>query len=311
MKKWYFILNPVAGAGRLKKRWPNMREVLIKAELPFEERWTKHQGEASKIVATLIAAGHRRIIGVGGDGTNNEILNGIYSQNEASPSSIFYALLPFGTGNDWERTHKIPHDLGAWINMIKQEHSIEHDLGWVEFMGAAGKEKRYFANVAGMAYDAHVVKVAEGYKHTSKRKMLYLWLVLRELLGFQPPALNLAFNGESLNQEFYTINVGICKYSGGGMQLVSHADPQSGQLALTLIRKFPKWRVLIDTPKLFSGKLEQHLYTRMAHTQGLQVSAAPGAELHVEVDGEYLGVGPLNFGVIPKAVRVVVPSPSF
>ena len=307
MKKWIFILNPVAGAGRLKKQWPGMKQALEAAALPFEERWTKQKGDASHIVKKLIKAGHRQIVGVGGDGTNNEILNGIYAQQIVSPLEVHYALLPFGTGNDWVRTHRIPHNMRSWIAMIKEQHTIQHDLGWVEYTGTSGKEKRYFANVAGMAYDAHIVKVAEGYAHTSKRKLLYLWLVLRELIGFTPPALNLSFNDEKLSQEYYTINVGICKYSGGGMQLVSHADPQSGQLALTLIRKFPKWRVILDTPKLFSGKLAKYRYARLAHTLALEVHAANGAELLAEVDGEYIGTGPLRLGVIPKAVRVVVP----
>ena len=312
MSLWVFILNPVAGAGRLQKSWPAMRETLLAAGVTFEEHWTEAPGAASRLAQEAIQAGHRHLVGVGGDGTNNEIINGIYGQQVAPATEITYALLPFGTGNDWVRTHGIPHDLTKWIHMLKASRSILHDLGWVDYysgdsLGEPQKLRRYFANVAGLGYDAHIVQVAEGYRFSQRNKLLYLWLVLRELWGFQPPKLALAFNGEKIVQHFYTINIGICKYSGGGMQLVSHANPKSGSLALTLIRNFPKWRVIVDTPKLFTGRLEKHRYTRMAHTDGLEVRAAGEEALMVEADGELLGQGPLKFGVLSAAVRVVVP----
>lgn len=304
---WSFILNPVAGAGRLQRRWPAMRAELKKGGLMFDEYWTTRSKEAVELAKKLVENGQRHIIGVGGDGTNNEIINGIMSQSVVPTQQVYYSLLPFGTGNDWVRTHQIPHSISDWLKMIDQHYTIKHDIGWVDCQTDKEVLKRYFVNVAGFAYDAHIVKKAEEYDHTKKKKILYFWLVIKELWGYKTPKLKIHFDDIDLIDNYYTINVGICKYSGGGMQLVAHANPKDGQLALTIIKDFPKWKVILDTPKLFTGNLSQHKYSALHHTKNLSIQAVANHKCIVEVDGEYIGDGATKIGILPAAINVIVP----
>ena len=249
-------------------------------------------------------------MGVGGDGTNNEIINGIMRQGLVSPYEITYTLLPFGTGNDWIRTHKIPKNLKAWVRMFKEAHRANHDVGWVEFSNQGTTKKRYFINIAGLAYDAYIVQKADQFPVRRKRRTLYLWLVLKELWGFKSPTLAIEADGHRVEAPCYTVNIGVGNFAGGGMQIVPHGDFRSGTLAITIVKAFPKWRVIIDVPKLFNGKLTSHPYTIMRKASKVIVSLAGPGELIGEVDGELIGEGPYEFGVEEAALKIIVPKRS-
>ncbi|NNE28087.1 MAG: hypothetical protein HKN16_00520 [Saprospiraceae bacterium] len=124
---------------------------------------------------------------------------------------------------------------------------------------------------------------------------------------YTTPAVRFESDENVIEERCYTINVGICKYSGGGMQIVPHADFQSGQLAYTVVKSFPKWRVIFDSPKLFSGKLKTHPYALMGTGKQIRAQSMDNESLIGEVDGEFIGKGPFTYGCMKSAIRVVVP----
>ena len=106
---WYTIVNPAGGNGAVKKRWPQIEAQLRHAGVGMEKVYTQSRGHATELAHRAVEAGHRHILAVGGDGTNNEVINGILRQDAVPSTDVHYALIPIGTGNDWIRTTGIFH----------------------------------------------------------------------------------------------------------------------------------------------------------------------------------------------------------
>lgn len=303
---WFIIVNPKANGGRLEKQWKNIQQCLTDHNIDFFDKKTTHQNHATELTIEAIENGFRKIIAIGGDGTGNEVANGILQQKIIPSPEITFALLPVGTGNDWIKTHKIPKHLDTWIEMLQKEKTIFQDAGLVTCISNKKKIKRYFINVAGMAYDAFSVQLSEG-KNWRFPKIQYLLLALRGLFKYKVHRAKLIFEDKEVVDFFYIINVGICKYSGGGMQLVPHAIPNDGIFALTFARKLSKLDVILNTYRFYNASLLLHPKVEGFSTKKVRVETMDEGPTGVEVDGEYIGETPVEFSILPKALKIVVP----
>lgn len=309
-EQWFVVVNPVSGNGTARRQWLEVAQLLTDHGFQFEMAYTTAKGDAIRLTSEAIAVrGFRKIIAFGGDGTGHEVINGIFSQHIVPTVEITYALIPCGTGNDWVREYGIPSDPKVWIPKIKTLKTIQQDIGYVEYMNLEGvRKERYFTNVAGMAYDGFVARASEAQKRLMGNKLFYLFLVFKCLFDYTFSRVRLQFDGsEQLEGEFYTINVGVCRFSGGGMQIVPHALPSDGLLALTLAGKISKLGVLAATPKFYNGKIGQHPKVITRQISHLKVETLSGAPTLLELDGEFLGQTPLEIKVLSRALRVVVP----
>lgn len=304
--KWYIIANPAAGNQAVKKHLPKILHTLNQHQFEFEWVATTHRNHAAQLVTQGIQKGYRKIIAIGGDGTNNEVVNGIILQTEISTQEITYCLLPIGTGNDWIKAHRIPKDLNLWISMIKKGKILLQDIGLVRYSLNGKKQQRYFVNVAGMAYDAFICDEMEKLKRPLTNRLTYLFFSLYFVFKYKLQKAKVHFNNKTVEGYFYLINAGICKYSGGGMQLVPHAIPNDGKLALTLVGKLSKLEVLLNAYRFYGGKITDHSKVSIYQTDHIIVEAL-GNPIGVEVDGEWLGETPVEFSLIPKALKVIVP----
>ena len=105
---WFVIVNPAAGGGRARRRWPALRAALKHAGLPIRWVETTRAGEAGQLAADAVAAGERQLLVVGGDGSLHEVVNGLYAQDAAPLEQVVVAAAPCGSGNDWARTMGFP-----------------------------------------------------------------------------------------------------------------------------------------------------------------------------------------------------------
>ncbi|MCC6461558.1 MAG: diacylglycerol kinase family lipid kinase, partial [Saprospiraceae bacterium] len=134
-----------------------------------------------------------------------------------------------------------------------------------------------------------------------------LLMVGRYLFKYRLRHARLLFNEQVVEDHFYTINIGVCRYSGGGMQLVPHAVPDDGLLALTFARRLPKWEVLLQTPRFYKGTILQHPKVEGYQVRKLRVEHDIGkTPTLLEADGEFLGESPAEFTILEKALRVVL-----
>lgn len=307
-EKWLFIVNPAAGGGRVGKRWPGIEQQLRFTGIPFDVVFTEKKLHATFLAAKAIQQGRRKLAAVGGDGTGNEVVNGIFQQTTCPAEEVTFTMLPAGTGNDWIKTHRIPKNSGAWIKFFQEATTSFQDIGWLTFRENGNEQKRYFFNVAGLSYDAYVAQRADAYKSLVSNTIFYLFLIFRCLFEFKIPRIRLRFDGKTVEEGLYTINAGICRYSGGGLQLVPQALPNDGKLALTYARRISKLEVLLITPLFYLGKIGWHPAVKLLQAKEITVDSLENQPILVEADGEFLGETPVSMGILETKLKILVPS---
>lgn len=302
--KWYIIINPAAGGGSAEKRWPLVEQALQTLGLAYTVHFTARRGHAADLVYEALEKGYRHLLGIGGDGTNHEIVNGIMAHPSVPTTDVHYALLPIGTGNDWARMYNIPHDPHQRLRRLLAPQTVLQDIGLVRYHSEGQPHQRFFVNVAGMAYDGYIAQQLQLRPATNPAQ--YLLAVGQYLFRYRLSKARIDFDGHSAEDFFYTINIGLCKYSGNGMQLVPHAVPDDGLFALTFARSLPKWEVLLQTPRFYNGSLLSHPRIEGHQVRQIRVAHTDNAPTLLEADGEFLGETPAEFVLIEKALRVVV-----
>lgn len=305
IRTWFFIVNPAAANGAVAKKWPRLQSILLQHFPGAKAVCTQYPGHAIALVESALREGFTCIAGVGGDGTNHEIVNGIMIQRILPLSKITYTLLPVGTGNDWIRAHRIPKKLNDWIAMSRHGRIVAHEVGQIDFVEAGEISTRYFINVAGIGYDGYIVDFAQRYKYLVSGKFSYIILILLGLFRYRLSPATIAFDTDKQAGKFYTINAGICPYSGGGLRVVPHANPFDGKLALTLAGKLSKLGVILNTWRFYTGQIGGHPKVSLHQVSEIRITAEPA--LLVEADGEFLGRTPSNISLAKEKINVLVP----
>ena len=155
--KWLVVVNPKASVGKSGKDWPQIKQTLINEGIEFDDVLTEYPRHAIEIVRnTIVEKGYRKFISVGGDGTNNEVINGIFTQEAVPTTEITMATMPIGTGNDWRRTFDIPLEYDKVAKIIKAQHTYAHDIGKLTYYDDGNTRIRYFLNAAGTGLDEMV-----------------------------------------------------------------------------------------------------------------------------------------------------------
>ena len=156
--KWYVVVNPKAGSNKGKEDWPAIKKLLKAGSIDFDFVITKHQRHAILLVQQAVEKGFRKFISIGGDGTLNEVINGIFIKHQSLAPEIKLGVITVGTGNDWGRTHGMPEHYAEMVEIIKSEKLFSHDIGKAKYRYGEENESRYFINIAGMGFDAMVAK---------------------------------------------------------------------------------------------------------------------------------------------------------
>jgi len=301
---WICIVNKAAGGNKTERDWPKIEALLHKYHFNYTPFFTSRRMHASLIARDKIKEGYSRIIVVGGDGTMNEVINGLFNQESIKTTEVMLGMISVGTGNDWARMFSIPLDYEGAILAIKRELTFVQDAGLVRYTKNGKVWKRYFINIAGMGFGARVVEKSNRMKERGKSgALLYFYNIFASLMRYKSQAAQIHIDGHQIDRRIFSMNVGICKYNGGGMIQVPHAIADDGLYSITLIKKIGKLNVIANIKKLYNGTITQHskVETYMAKTVMIDGSSL----LKVETDGESLGHGPVSFEIIPRSVRVI------
>ncbi|MBN1414041.1 MAG: diacylglycerol kinase family lipid kinase [Bacteroidales bacterium] len=302
--QWLVIVNPNAGRGKGCKDWGKIEALLKLYGLLSQVYFTRARHHAINITIDAIEKGYRKIIVVGGDGTMNEVVNGCFIQKTCPTTDITLAIITVGTGNDWGRLFGIPHDYEAAIKIIKTGRIHLQDTGNVNYYHGVKKENRYFLNIAGLGFDAVVVKRANLQKEKGRSgKALYLWNLLRSLIAYKDTQVEVIIDGTIIRNKVFTISLGIGKYSGGGMMQTPNAITDDGLFDITIINKIRKADVIISLKMLYDGSIYDH--PKIEGYTGKRILIDSDPLIHVEADGESLGHSPIEFNIIPKSINVI------
>ncbi|RZW53642.1 MAG: diacylglycerol kinase family lipid kinase [Flavobacteriaceae bacterium] len=297
--KWLVIINPTSGNGSSKKKWPEIQRLLQVHEFDYDHVFTSYPNHSILLTQTAVNQGYTRIICVGGDGTIHNIVNGIMSQTASDISKVTLGVIPIGTGNDWVKTHGISKDISKAIETIKKGRTSIQDVGKID-LDVQGTGPIYFNNLAGIGFDAFVVKKVKAYKHLGA--IAYFLGAIIGLFNFKIFKAWIRFNSEEREVNALMILIGLCQYSGGGMQLTESPDPSDGLFDLSITNNFGRFDVLRNMVNLFNGKVTSSQKIETVKTKEIEVKVdAP--KPYIQADGELIGRGNFKVTIIPKALR--------
>ena len=305
-QKWCVIVNPAAGNGRGLDEFPHISNLLREARIPYEPVFTEHKFHATELTVTAMKEGYRRLIVVGGDGTLHEVVNGLFIQQTVPPAEVLLAVVAVGTGNDWMRTFGFSARPNEAVQAIAGERSFLHDVGVVSYEEAHYRQQRYFVNVAGVGFDAFVVRKLT---HLQMKGHAGRWrkrfATVRAFFRYKSTGVKVWVDDRLVyNNLLLSMAIGICKYNAGGYQQLPEAVADDGMLDLSLIRPVHFWHILFRLRYLFNGGFYRIRHILQERGSRIRIESSP--EVSVEVDGELLGETPLEFSVLPKAIRMVV-----
>lgn len=304
--KWFVVVNPASGSGKGLTDYPLISKLLRDNGIRHESVFTEHKHHAAELTVSAIESGYRHIIVVGGDGTLHEVVNGVFIQKRVDSSEITIAMISTGTGNDWIRMFGIPTRYSEAIRAIKEGYTFLQDVAEVSYEESKVRQVRYMANVAGLGFDAAVIKrtltsKAKGYLG----KGGYLWCLARSFFSHKATGTKVWVDDELIyNNLLFSIAIGIGKFNGGGIQQLPIAVADDGLLDITMIRPVHWWHVIFRLRRLYNGTI--YSIGHVIHAQGKRVRIESSPETPLEIDGELYGHTPVNLEVMHRKVRVVI-----
>ncbi len=302
---WLVVVNPNAGVGKGAKDWKTISRLLDKQGLKYRTLFTKRRLHAMEMVEGSINKGYRKILVVGGDGTMNEAVNGIFNQKSIPTTQVTLGMISVGTGNDWIRTYNFPTEYKKAIKVIKKEDTLIQDAGIVKYQNDSGERTRYFINMAGLGFDGLVAQKTNHDKDMGKSNpLLYLKNLVSSLFAYKSSQAKVIVDDKEFNEKIFSVGIGIGQYNGGGMRQAPNALTDDGLFDLTLIKDLSKWSVVASIRRLYNGTIGKH--KRVITLVGKMIRIETDPPVLLETDGESLGHAPFEFEIIPKSVKVII-----
>ncbi len=290
------IINPAAGSGRSESQIPLIKKTLLKMGFEAEYETTTAPNEGTNIALQAAKTGsYETIIAVGGDGTVNEVANGLVGSN------VLLGAIPAGTGNDITSALGIPMETVAACHLLKKGKTRKVDMGLV----TGRNRKRYFIGVSGIGFDAEVTKKAN---ETSKRYMTgtlpYAISIFLVLSKYSPIQFKIKIgNYNAIPFEAMMVSVGNGPMYGGHMKICPEARLDDGLFDLVIVGNVPRFHFIRLFPHVYEGKHIRHHSVALKRFKSFELSG--DRTTLVQVDGELLGYLPMKFKTIPAALNVI------
>ncbi|TFG95295.1 MAG: diacylglycerol kinase family lipid kinase [Calditrichales bacterium] len=290
MANYKIIVNPAASRGKCAGVTQKLESLCKERSLDFEMVFTAKAGDA-----TEMAFGAKNefecVVAVGGDGTINEVANGLIG------GTAKLGIIPVGTGNDFIRAVNIPHNLARAVKCLENLNTQKIDVG------KAGE--RYFLNGLGIGFDAWVVQETLNIKNL-RGTAVYLYAVLKTIYTYVAPKIKISFNGTTREENLFMITAGNGTSLGGGFKLTPNAKVDDGLLDLNIVRNLKKWEIYQNLIGVYAGNHVNLPQVTTARTDWMRVDSEEGFAAHV--DGELLSLNlkSLDIQLLPKALEVVV-----
>ena len=310
------IVNPKSAGGSTQGSWTGIAADLRAHFGPFQVAFTKQQGDGTTLAKQAAESGRKFIISCGGDGTINEIANGIL---QAKNRDVEMGIFPSGTGGDFRRTIGMPSEPRQAAKALREGKTREIDVGKVTYLNHQNiSESRYFLNISSFGLSAEINKRVGAnsflkwlpFGKTIRGKAKFAFSTLQEVLEIEPQTVNVLVDGKTSNP-LQTLNFCVCngRFFGGGMKIAPKAKLDDGYFDLVNIGDIKTARILLNGYKLYNGT---HLDLReVQNTRAKKIEVTPvdeSATINIEADGELPGKLPATFEIVPKALKIRVSS---
>jgi diacylglycerol kinase (ATP) len=300
-EKAVFLVNPASGNGATGKRWPELAHRASMLGLEGESLFSDRPGHLIELARGAVDAGARLVVAVGGDGTLNEVVNGIAGRD------VELATIPLGTGMDFVRTYGIPTKFDGAVRVALDGATRTIDAGRVRYRTWGGEDaERWFANVGSVGMSGAVAQRANGMSKALGGKATFFYALTRVFLEWENTEVTVTLDDGERRGLMHDVVVANGAWHGGGMKLAPAALPDDGLFDVVLIGDIGKVDFLTTAPKIYKGRHVAHAKVDVVRSKRVAVDAAE--RLPVEVEGEQIGTTPAVFEVVPGALRLRVPS---
>ncbi|MGH2373182.1 MAG: diacylglycerol/lipid kinase family protein [bacterium] len=289
------IINPAAGGGRGARVWPRVRPILREAGWQLTESLTERRGHAVELAA---ASSAQAVIAVGGDGTANEVANGILgSRGTRGAGRAAFGVVPVGTGSDFARAMGLPRDPIAAAGALVGARPRPVDVGEVN--------GRYFLTIAGAGFDGEVARQVNAWPKLLGGTAMYVLGILKMLMTYSPVNVEITLDGSVQQERLFLIAVGNTAWNAGGMWTVPAARADDGVFDVVIAGPLTRLEMLGVLPKVYSGRHLEHPKVRQARATHIRVTGE--VPLAIQADGESVGRLPATFTVHRSALSVLAP----
>jgi diacylglycerol kinase (ATP) len=296
------IVNPVAGASTTYRKWPRISELLRHIGLPFEFQYTEGVGHAIELAREAASGGCRFLVAVGGDGTVNEVANGILLSRELQNATI--GIISTGTGGDFARSVGIDKDYIKACSSLTGKRRRLIDVGVVEYKKDGQRCRRFFINSAGVGFDAAVAETSNRLPKFLGGTIPYIMGLFKSLVGYRNKNVVMKVDDREESGRMLSVVVANGCYFGGGMRVAPQADIADGLLDVIAVGDMGKIELLRAFPTIYKGT---HIYHPKVRTdKATRVEIGSAERFLVHADGEFLGEGPVSFRLMPSALSIAV-----
>jgi YegS/Rv2252/BmrU family lipid kinase len=306
--KPFLVVNPKSAGGLTERAFQRILAAVRGAIGEVDWAFTGRIGDGVRLAGQAYAAGRRFVIAVGGDGTSNEVFDGLARAGGIGDAKLDVGVIPSGTGGDLRRSLGIGDDLATAARAVADPDVLEVDLGRAELTGPQGERfVRHFANVATCGVSAVVAShVNRGHRFGSGR-LTYFVAGARAMLDWSDRQVRWRVDGGPWRVEPITA-ISCCngRFFGGGMKVAPAALIDDGLFDVVLWKGYGTLDLVLQRRKLYDGRHVLLPKTEVLRGRELEVEPLTGPPMMVDLDGEQPGFLPARFTIVPRALRVRV-----
>lgn len=302
----------MAGNGKAAARWPAISALASGAFGTFNHAFTEQPGHATMLACKAVEEGVDRIIAVGGDGTANEVINGLLSTPAAGGVPASFGVIPCGTGSDFCRSLGLKPDPAAAIARIASSSGRLIDVGRSTFTGKSGNtSQRLFINIATFGLSGTISANINDRSRAAflPGPMRYLAGTLSALAGYHPPRMRITIDGKVAERDVHLAAVANACFFGGGMKIAPEAALDDGLFDVIILDAIPRLQLARKIAKVYGGR---HLgepeitFLRASHVIAETVDPGQAAMGQLDLDGENPGTLRAEFSILPKSLRLAM-----
>jgi diacylglycerol kinase (ATP) len=285
-----YVVNPVAGKRKSVELIPRIKEAAQKRGQEACLYITEGPGDAAKKAATAVGEGCRVVVAVGGDGTVNEVVNGI------AESGAVMGVIPTGSGNDFARTLGIPPNFESALGCVLQGETRAVDVGLIN--------GQRFVNVASVGFDSQVLLETYKIKKRIRGPLAYPLGVFKALAGYRPFNMEIETAERTIRKQALLAAVANGVYYGGGMKIAPEAVADDGLFDVVVVEDMPRLKILRLFPMIYSGRHLSRPEVEYFKTGRIKIECEEG---YINSDGEIIGSCPVEMVMHPGGITAIVP----
>jgi YegS/Rv2252/BmrU family lipid kinase len=296
------IVNPYAGTGATGRKWSRIQETLDQTGLEYDFVHTDGKGDAVTLARQAALDGYRMVVAVGGDGTLNEVVNGLMDSGRSQ--DITMGILNTGTGCDFARFLDIPRDFDLACSRLVNPVKEGADIGVVECQRDGEPYRRCFISTASLGFDGEVAEAAEKRPRIFHSVTSYFMGVIEALGSYHNKTIHLTLDDSSEELCICSVVIANGGFYASGMRIVPDANLQDGLFEVMIVGDINKFDLIQTLPRAYLGGTHiNHPKVRLEKASRIHIQSEE--RVLIQADGELLGETPAIFYILPSALNLV------